>query len=103
MGCLRANTCFRFCAANAETAHSLEHWRYHLFDWVNEWLDDAGHNTPEKVMQRDKMSERKRGKLAYRILDQMEREGKIRSLYKDFKQSISAARDFKESRWESSP
>lgn len=31
----------RFCMANAKSTHTLAHWRYHLYQWVNEYLDDG--------------------------------------------------------------
>jgi hypothetical protein len=27
--------CGKFCTANAKTAHALQHWRYHLNEWVS--------------------------------------------------------------------
>jgi hypothetical protein len=90
----------KFCMANAETAHSLSHWKIHLYEWVVEWLNGQGYNRPEKVVKRDGMSAKKRRKEANRIFDRMEREGVVKSLWKDFRENIDQARSSKQSgRW----
>lgn len=48
------------CKANAQVAHTLHHWRYHLNDWVKGYLESNGYLTPEKLVKRDKKSDRKR-------------------------------------------
>ncbi|TIA35265.1 hypothetical protein D6C78_06251 [Aureobasidium pullulans] len=93
----------KFCMSNAETAHSLQHWRYHLYEWVVEYLESAGWNTPKLIVKRDKWSVRKRRKHANKIVDLMEEEGKIKALYSDFKKEIDTARNAKQGRWDSSP
>ncbi|KAK6004964.1 hypothetical protein QM012_007743 [Aureobasidium pullulans] len=93
----------KFCMSNAETAHSLQHWRYHLYEWVVEYLESAGWNTPKLIVKRDKWSVRKRRKHANKIVDIMEEQGKIKALYSDFKKEIDTARNAKQGRWDSSP
>ncbi|KAH0287659.1 hypothetical protein KCU62_g5782, partial [Aureobasidium sp. EXF-3399] len=93
----------KFCMSNAETAHSLQHWRYHLYEWVVEYLESAGWNTPKLIVKRDKWSVRKRRKHANKIVDIMEEQGKIKALYSDFKKEIETARNAKQGRWDSSP
>ena len=93
----------KFCMSNAETAHSLQHWRYHLYEWVVEYLESAGWNTPKLIVKRDKWSIRKRRKHANKIVDIMEEQGKIKALYGDFKKEIDTARNVKQGRWDSSP
>ncbi|KAI4763410.1 hypothetical protein E4T52_04588 [Aureobasidium sp. EXF-3400] len=93
----------KFCMSNAETAHSLQHWRYHLYEWVVEYLESAGWNTPKLIVKRDGWSIRKRRKHANKIVDIMEEQGKIKALYSDFKKEIDTARNAKQGRWDSSP
>ncbi|KAI4744825.1 hypothetical protein E4T50_04818 [Aureobasidium sp. EXF-12298] len=93
----------KFCMSNAETAHSLQHWRYHLYEWVVEYLESAGWNTPKLIVKRDGWSVRKRRKHANKIVDIMEEQGKIKALYSDFKKEIDPARNAKQGRWDSSP
>ncbi|GAB7339293.1 hypothetical protein MBLNU457_5946t1 [Dothideomycetes sp. NU457] len=92
----------KFCKANAETAHALTHWRWHLYDWVVDYLTAKGHNTPEMIVKRDSWSERKRRKRANKIVDAMEVEGKIKELYQDFKSQIKDARFSKQGRFDNS-
>ncbi|KAF2147874.1 hypothetical protein K461DRAFT_302940 [Myriangium duriaei CBS 260.36] len=86
----------KFCMANADTAHSLQHWRYHLYEWVAEWLDSSGHNSAENLVKRNKWGEPKRRKFANKVLDEMAESGKIKELYRDYKSSIEKARDAKQ-------
>ena len=87
------------CKANAQVAHTLHHWRYHLNDWVKGYLENNGYLTPEKVIKRDKKSDRRREKEARKIVDEMEKKGEIKKLhhlYKDQVQfAVEAVNDFK--------
>ncbi|PNS19392.1 hypothetical protein CAC42_2569 [Sphaceloma murrayae] len=89
----------KFCMANAETAHSLQHWRYHLYEWVVGKLTEMGQLTPEKIVQRDVWGEPKKRRLANKMLDQMVEQGTVRELYRDFRGEVEKARDAKQSRW----
>lgn len=93
----------KFCFANAQTAHSLSHWRFHLFEWVVDYLNQAGYNAPAKIVKRDSWSTRKRRKYANKIVDAMQTDGKIKALYHDFKNEIDSARNSKQGRFDSSP
>ena len=88
-------TAFRFCKANAETAHALLHWRYHLNSWVLSWLESEDHTSPEKIIEREKWSVKKRSEYANKVVDGMEEKGEIRALYRDFKINLEAAREAK--------
>lgn len=79
------------CKANAQVAHTLHHWRYHLNDWVRGYLDSNGYLTPEKLVKRDKKSDRKREKEARRIVDEMERKGEIKKLHRLYKEQVTFA------------
>lgn len=97
-----ANTIYyvgKFCKANAETAHSLSHWRYHLNEWVIDWLDRNGYNSPEKIVQRDRWNTKKRRKYANKIADRMEQEGVVRELWREFRNNIDEARSSKQGRF----
>ncbi|KAA6408641.1 MAG: triosephosphate isomerase [Lasallia pustulata] len=85
----------RFCRANAQTAHALTHWRYHLNQWVLDWLNNAGHTEPAKIVEREKWSVKKRGVFANEVVDGMEENGEINALYRDFKTNLETARDSK--------
>ncbi|KAK4691499.1 hypothetical protein P7C71_g5513, partial [Lecanoromycetidae sp. Uapishka_2] len=85
----------RFCCSNAEIAHALYHWRYALNQNVLQWLANEGHLTPEKIIEREKKPQKKRQKIANKIVDGMESTGVMRELYKQFKENLAAARDAK--------
>ena len=85
----------RVCAANAEIAHSLLHWRYALNEWVLEWLKTQGYTTPERIIERESWSIKKRREYANGVVDEMEANGDIKDLYRDFKINLDHARDAK--------
>lgn len=89
----------KFCMGNAKTAHSLQHWKYHLNAWVVVWLTRNGYLRAEKIVERDSWSERKRRKHANKIADRMEKMGVVKQLWKEFSGNISEARDSKQGRW----
>lgn len=93
----------KFCMSNAQTAHSLSHWKYHLYEWVVDYLNAAGYNAPQKIVKRDSWSTRKRRKYANKIVDAMQADGKVKELYRDFKNEIDSARSAKMGRFDSSP
>ncbi|KAI1560126.1 repeatdomain containing protein, partial [Pyrenophora tritici-repentis] len=79
------------CKANAQVAHTLYHWKYHLYQWVKDYLKAEGHLTAEKLVKRDGWSDRKREKKARKVVDYMEETGQIRSLYNSYKNQLQAA------------
>ena len=79
------------CKANAQVAHTLHHWRYHLYSWVKDYLARQGHLTAEKLVKRDKWSDRKRQKAALKIVDGMENDGEIKKLYHLYKEQVKFA------------
>lgn len=85
----------RFCKANAETAHALSHWRYHLNQWVLDWLQNEGYTSPQKILEREKWSIKRKRNYANEIVDTMEEKGEIKALYRDFKHNLEAAREAK--------
>ncbi|GAB7357767.1 hypothetical protein MBLNU459_g0417t1 [Dothideomycetes sp. NU459] len=94
----------KFCMKNAETAHALHHWRVHLYQWVVEYLETAGYNTPANIVKRDKWSTGKRRKYSNKIVDAMHADGKIKDLYRDFESQVDTARNStQQGRWNSSP
>lgn len=76
---------------NARTAHALAHWRFHLNEWVVDYLKNQDYCTAEKIVQRDGWTMRKRRKYANKIADRMEAEGEIKRLYRDFRLEVSTA------------
>ncbi len=89
----------RFCKANAQTAHSLIHWKYALNEWVIDRLKSDGHLTATKLAEREGWNIKKRNKYANHIVDDWEDEKEIKSLYRDFKIHLETAREGKPTRW----
>jgi hypothetical protein len=79
------------CKANAQVAHTLHHWRYHLYSWVKDYLAREGHLTAEKLVKRDGWSDKKREKAALKIVKSMEESGEIRKLYHLYKDQMTYA------------
>jgi hypothetical protein len=79
------------CKANAQVAHTLHHWRYHLYSWVKDYLAREGHLTAEKLVQRDGWTNKKREKASLKIVKKMEASGEIRKLYVLYKDQMKYA------------
>ncbi|KAK8136689.1 hypothetical protein PG984_004629 [Apiospora sp. TS-2023a] len=81
------------CCSNAETAHSLLHWKYALKEWVEDRLERDGWMKPNKLKEREKLKLKKRNKLANTIVDGWRDTGVVKALYGDFKQNLESARN----------
>ncbi|KAL2358201.1 hypothetical protein BJ546DRAFT_1100066, partial [Cryomyces antarcticus] len=94
----------KFCMRNAITAHALAHWRYHLNEWVVDYLAAEGYTSPAKIVERDAWSTKKRRAYANKVADEMEAKGEVRRLYRDYRCEIDTARNAKQAGgWGSSP
>lgn len=80
------------CNSNAETAHSLMHWRPSLRDWVDARLEGEGYMTPERIVEREQMKARRRERLANDIVEGWAESDIIKNLFLDFKKTIESAR-----------
>ncbi|KAK2795532.1 hypothetical protein FQN52_005299 [Onygenales sp. PD_12] len=80
-------------------AHTLIHWRYHLNDWVVDYLKRKDIFSDSKILEREHWSQKKRTKYANQVVDSMEEDGEINRLWRDFNTNLKAARDTKEARW----
>ncbi|KAG4437871.1 hypothetical protein IFR05_006631 [Cadophora sp. M221] len=83
------------CKQNAEQAHTLIHWRWHLNDWVLGNLEEQGYLEPTKLAAREKLTTKKRMKLANSVVDTWVTDGVIKTLYHDFKSQLETARALK--------
>ena len=85
----------RHCKSNAFIAHSLLHWRWHLNQWVLQWLETQGYTKPERLVEREGWSIKKQGQFANRTIDEMVENQEIKSLWRDFKTRLEEARSSK--------
>jgi hypothetical protein len=84
-----------FCMANAQTAHTLQHWKYDLYEWVVSHLRNTDELSSKKIVERDSWSTKKRRKYANDVTDTMVDNGTVKKLYQEFRGQIDAARDAK--------
>ncbi|KAI1204396.1 uncharacterized protein F4807DRAFT_447612 [Annulohypoxylon truncatum] len=87
------------CCTNAETAHSLIHWKHALKEWVEERLQIEGWMKANKLAERERMGDGKRRKLANSIVDGWREKKIIASLYRDFKATLEDARNKSTTGW----
>ncbi|KAI9671436.1 MAG: hypothetical protein M1831_004345 [Alyxoria varia] len=83
----------KYCMRNARIAHAFVHWKFHLNEWVVDYLKDEGHSTADKVLEREEWSVRRRRDYALSVVDEMEEMDVIKRLYQDFKDEIESAQN----------
>ncbi|KAJ5682385.1 hypothetical protein N7462_005550 [Penicillium macrosclerotiorum] len=83
----------RTCKSNAYMAHTLTHWRYHLNEWVVDYLRRKGHMEDSEVLRRNNLSQKRKTRNAIDIIEQMAAAGEIENLYRDFHIHLKAARE----------
>ncbi|KAE8551992.1 hypothetical protein EYB25_005883 [Talaromyces marneffei] len=90
----------RTCKSNAVLTHTLIHWRFHLYEWVVDYLNHKEEllSNPQKSLEREKMSAKKRTKYANHVVDQMDEDGEVQRLWTDFHQTIRTVREMKDVR-----
>jgi hypothetical protein len=81
------------CKSNAETAHTLIHWKHNLLQWVGDTLENDGHMTPQQIAARTKMKRKHRNKAVDAIISQWDAQRVIETLYRDFKAVLDEARN----------
>ena len=80
---------------NAQMAHTLNHWRYHLNECVVDYLALEGYCAPHRIVERDNWSIKKRRDYANKVVDEMEEKGEIRRLHRDYRTQIDYALEAK--------
>lgn len=83
----------RYCAFNAEMTHKLSHWKWHLNDWLLDFLESQDVLSTDAIIAREKLSQRKREDEANNIVDGMEANGEMDRLWRDFKADKEKARE----------
>lgn len=81
------------CNSNAETAHTLMHWKFALLTWVETRLHEEGYMTPGAIVEREHMRPKKKYKLVDKIMARWVESGVVKALYHDFKGTIEQARN----------
>jgi len=75
----------------------LIHWRFHLYEWVVDYLNHTEEllSNPQKSLDREKMSAKKRTKYANNVVDRMDEDGEVQRLWMDFHQTLRSVREMK--------
>ncbi|KAJ5188454.1 hypothetical protein N7472_007468 [Penicillium cf. griseofulvum] len=81
------------CKARAQLAHTLTHWRYHLNEWVIDFLERTGHMESDEILRRNDMSVKRRTRNANHVLDSMTGSGEVDKLWRDFHINLKSARE----------
>ncbi|KAI9768229.1 MAG: hypothetical protein M1840_005059 [Geoglossum simile] len=89
----------RVCCLNAEAAHALTHWRYHLNEWVVDELRRRELFDANAILDRESWNTKKRSAYANSIMQQLRESGETSRLYRDFKNNLDEARNAKPNRW----
>jgi len=79
------------CGSKAETVHQLVHWKYALLNWVNDRLENEGYMTPSRLLERDKMSRKKKVQLIDDVMSKWDLDGTIKDLFRDFNTHVDIA------------
>ncbi|KAJ5727823.1 hypothetical protein N7493_005643 [Penicillium malachiteum] len=82
----------RQCKHKAQLAHTLTHWRFHLNEWVVDYLERMGHMADEEVLRRNNMSQKRKTRNAIKVLDSMITAGEVEKLWRDFHTNLKTAR-----------
>ncbi|KAL4873656.1 hypothetical protein BDV12DRAFT_159357 [Aspergillus spectabilis] len=83
----------RHCMKNANMAHTLTHWRFHLNEWVVEHLRTTGYMSDKKILKRSHYSQRKKNKHAAKAVNKMIESGEVKKLWRDFHINLRTARE----------
>lgn len=81
------------CKARAQLAHTLTHWRYHLNEWVIDFLERTGHMDDDEILRRNDLSVKRKTRNANDVLDSMTGTGEVDKLWRDFHINLKSARE----------
>jgi hypothetical protein len=79
------------CRSNADTAHTLMHWKHALKEWVQEALKAEGLLRPDKVVERDGMTPKEKRQLVDSVMEGWDNAGTVKQLWKEFKHTVDMA------------
>lgn len=74
-------------------AHTLIHWRFHLNEWVTDYLEHQGVLDDDNILERSRWSQHRKAKFSDETLDMMIEAGEIQKLWRDFHIALKAARE----------
>ncbi|KAH1395793.1 hypothetical protein KXV70_003971 [Aspergillus fumigatus] len=83
----------RHCKNKASLAHTLSHWRFHLNEWVVDYLERMGYLEDDKVLERSHWSHKQRARYASEVMGSMVDSGEVKKLWRDFHITLKSARE----------
>ncbi|GIK04458.1 hypothetical protein Aspvir_008541 [Aspergillus viridinutans] len=83
----------RHCKNKASLAHTLTHWRFHLNEWVVDYLERMGYLEDEKLLERSHWSHKQRARYASEVMGSMVDSGEVKKLWRDFHITLKSARE----------
>ncbi|EAW22679.1 uncharacterized protein NFIA_013680 [Aspergillus fischeri NRRL 181] len=83
----------RHCKNKASLAHTLTHWRFHLNEWVVDYLERMGYLEDDKVLERSHWSHKQRARYASEVMGSMVDGGEVKKLWRDFHITLKSARE----------
>ncbi|EAW07662.1 uncharacterized protein ACLA_023760 [Aspergillus clavatus NRRL 1] len=83
----------RHCKNKASLAHTLTHWRFHLNEWVVDYLRRMGHLEDDKVLKRSHWSQKRKSRHASEVMGSMVDSGEVKKLWRDFHITLRSARE----------
>ncbi|RHZ55629.1 hypothetical protein CDV55_102852 [Aspergillus turcosus] len=83
----------RHCKNKASLAHTLTHWRFHLNEWVVDYLEHMGYLEDDKVLERSHWSHKQRARYASEVMGSMVDSGEVQKLWRDFHTTLKSARE----------
>ncbi|KAJ5793875.1 hypothetical protein N7457_000474 [Penicillium paradoxum] len=83
----------RQCKSRAQLAHTLTHWRFHLNEWVIDYLERTGHMDDDEILRRNDLSIKRKTRNANDVLDKMTGTGEVDKLWRDFHINLKSARE----------
>ncbi|KAF7170368.1 hypothetical protein CNMCM5623_002791 [Aspergillus felis] len=83
----------RHCKNKASLAHTLTHWRFHLNEWVVDYLERMGYLEDDNVLERSHWSHKQRARYASEVMGSMVDSGEVKKLWRDFHITLKSARE----------
>lgn len=74
-------------------AHTLTHWRFHLNEWVTDYLAHQAYLSDDKILERSHWSQKRKTRYGAEVVAMMDQSGEVKKLWRDFHINLKAARE----------
>lgn len=83
----------RNCKYRAALAHTLTHWRFHLNEWVTDYLAHMGYLSDEETLERNHWSQKQNARHVADVVAMMDQTGEVQKLWHDFHITLKTVRE----------